>query len=281
MGLRIGSSASQTTLFAQRQLMLHRGRAERAMERLASGRRINSAADDPAGLAISERLKARIRGVVQLRRNAYDGLSTAQIGEGALDETSSLLIRVRELAVQSANGTLGAEQRRAIGAEADALLEEVDRIAATTRFAGRGLLDGSGGIEIVTDPESDSTDPLVLPNVEATRSALGLDGVDLGSDASTSAAAFGALDAAISRLSSDRAAYGTKSNILESRIRQSLVEEENLRAAESRIGDADIAVEVAELAKAQVLEQAAIAVIAQERVQNELVLELLEAATAS
>ena len=114
MALRIGASASRTTLFAQRQLGLHRARRERAMERIASGKRINRAADDPAGLAIAERLKARIASTRVARRNAYDGQSAAQIAEGALGEASNLLVRLRELAMQSANGTLSDRQRDSI-----------------------------------------------------------------------------------------------------------------------------------------------------------------------
>lgn len=276
MAFRIGSFQSQTTLFAQRQLTIHRGRANRAMERLASGRRINRAADGPAELAQSERLKARIKSVSQSRRNAYDGLSTAQIGEGALNQTSELLVRVRELAVQSANGTLSDVQRRAIGAEAESLLQEVDRIAATTRFGRANLIDGSGGLVIQTGAGADSR--LALPSVDARRDALGLTGIDLGSDAATSAAAFAQLDQAIGEVASERGRLGTAANVIESRIRQSLTEEENLRAAESRIADADIAVEVAELAQAQVLEQASIAVLAQSIDQDKLVLELLDTA---
>jgi len=276
MAFRIGTSQSQTTLFAQRQLSIHRGRANRALERLASGRRLNRAADGPAELAISERLKARIGSVQQARRNSYDGLSTAQIGEGGLSETSGLLIRVRELAVQSANGTLSDPQRRAIGDEANALLEEVDRIASVTKFGTKKLLDGTSSISIATG--ADASDTLLLPTADATRLALGLTGIDLGSDATTSAAAFAQLDGAIDQVASIRGQFGTASNILESRIRQSLNEEESLRAAESRIADADIAAETAELATAQILEQASIAVLAQSIDQDKLVLELLDTA---
>lgn len=274
MGLRIGSSPSRTTLFAQRQLTLHRQRAAQARQRLASGRRIDRAGGDPAGLAISERLQARIRSVQQVRRNGYDGLSTVQIAEGALGETSGLLIRVRRLAVQSANGTLDVAQRRAIGEEAEALLREVDRIATTTRFGDRSLLDGASPIEIAAD--ADAGDPLELPGVDARRSALGLEDVNLGSDAETAAAAFSRLDAAIEQVAADRGRLGTSANVLESRIRQGLTEEEALRAAHSRVVDADFAAETAGLAKAQLLEQATVGVLVEARRQDELVLELLE-----
>ncbi len=277
MALRIGSNPSQTTLFAQRQLARHTRRAELALERLASGRRINRAADGPAELAIAEGLRARARSVAQARRNSFDGLSMAQVGEGALAETSGLLIRIRELAVQSANGTLGDAERASLGREAESLLEEVDRIAATTRFAGRRLLDGTATLSIVTGADAD--DVLDLPSVDATRSALGLDGVDLGLDASAAASAFDELDRAIEQVAAERGRLGTSMNVLESRIRQSLNEEENLRAAESRIVDTDFAEETAALAQAQLLQQTTIAVLAQERIQSELVLELLEAAT--
>jgi len=249
------------------------------MERIASGRRINSAADDPAGFVLSQRLEARIRSTQQARRNTYDGLSVVQIGEAALGETSGLLVRIRELAVQSANGTLGDAERAAIGEEAEALLDEVDRIAQTTRFGRTRLLDGTTDLAIVSD--ADATDPLAVSAVDATRAALGLGGIDLGADQATSRAAFDALDAAIDRVASERGRLGTQANVLESRARQSLVEEENLRAANSRIVDADMAEETAELARSQLLEQTTIQVLVEERKQEKLILELLEAATES
>ena len=277
MGLRIGTGRSATTLFAERQLSIHRARKQRSMERIASGRRINSAADDPAGFVLSQRLEARIRSTQQARRNTYDGLSVVQIGEAALGETSGLLVRIRELAVQSANGTLGDAERAAIGEEAEALLDEVDRIAQSTRFGRTRLLDGTTDLAIVSD--ADATDPLAVSAVDATRAALGLGGIDLGADQATSRSAFDALDAAIDRVASERGRLGTQANLLESRARQSLVEEENLRAANSRIVDADMAEETAELARAQLLEQTTIQVLVEERKQEKLILELLDAAT--
>ena len=247
------------------------------MERLASGRRINSAADDPAGFVLSQRLEARIRSTQQARRNLFDGISVVQIGESALGETSGLLVRVRELAVQSANGTLGDAERAAIGEEAEALLDEVDRIAQTTRFGRQRLLDGSTDIAIVSD--ADATDPLGVASVDASRTALGLSGIDLGTDEATSRSAFATLDAAIRQVASERGRLGTQQNVLESRVRQSLIEEENLRAAHTRIVDADVAEETAELARAQLLEQTTVQVLVEERKQERLILELLEAAT--
>ncbi|MFK7896679.1 MAG: flagellin [Myxococcota bacterium] len=278
MAFRIGSSQSSTTLFAQRQFSIHNARKNQALERLASGRRLNSAADGPAEFAISLRLKAQIGSLSQARRNSYDGLSTAQIGEGSLNETSGILVRIRELAIQSANGTLSDQQRQSIGAEAESLLEEVDRIAEVTQFGSKRLLVGLTSIGIATGASADEI--LNLPSVDARRDALGLSGVDLGTDPQTSASTLASLDAAIDQVSSARGAFGTASNILESRIRQSFTEEEALRAAESRIGDADIAEEAAELAKAQIMEQASLSVLAQSIEQDKIVLDLLEA-TAS
>ena len=192
MGLRLGSSPSPTTYFALRQLDTHTRRVGLALERLSFGRRINRAADGPAELAISEGVHARSRSVAQARRNALDGISTAQVGEGALAETSRLLIRLRELAVQSANETLGEDERASIGREAEALLEEVDRIAATTRFAGQSILTGGAPIEISTG--ADAGDLFELSSVDATRSGLGLEGLDLDSDAASAAGAFEDLD---------------------------------------------------------------------------------------
>lgn len=277
MGLRIGSQPSAMNLFARRQLATHTARAERSYERLSSGRRINRAADGPAELAISEKLRARSSGVARSRLNMVDALSTAQVGESALGEASGLLIRVRELAVQAANGTVGDRERAILQEEAAGLLDEVDRIAATTQFAGLPLLSGGTGFSTTTDP--DGAVPFTLPTVDATRTGLGLTSIDLASAPTSAAEAFAVVDEAIDRISADRAALGSGMNVLESRIRQSLVEEENLRAAESRIVDTDFAAETAELARAQILQQTSLAVIAQERVQNELVLKLIESAT--
>ena len=279
MGLRIGSMPSAANLFARRQLIGHTQRAEKAYERLSSGRRINRAADGAAELAIAEKLRARSTSVARSRLTLVDALSSAQVGEAALNETSGLLVRVRELAVQAASGTVGDRERELIAKEAEGLLEEVDRIAATTRFAGTPLLSGAALAPTATDP--DGLDPYTPPAIDASSASLGLDGIDLATDASSAASAFAAIDEAIDQVSADRAALGSDMNVLESRIRQSLVEEENLRAAESRIVDADFAAETAELARAQILQQTTIAVIAQERVQNELVLKLIETATGT
>lgn len=262
MGLRIGSQVGATRLFAIRQLAQHTARVDQARERLASGRRIVRASDGPAELALAEKLRAQGTGLARARMNDFDALSRAQVGEAALDETSGLLVRVRELAVQAASETIGDRERQIVGDEADALLDEVDRIARVTGFNGMRLLDGSRG-----------------DAVDATRSGLGLGSVDLATDASSAASAFDVLDQAIDSVSSQRAGLGSEMNILESRIRQSLVEEENVRAAESRIVDVDYAQETAELAKAQILQQTTIAVMAQERVQDELVLKLIDSAT--
>jgi flagellin len=279
MGLRIGSQPSAANLFARRQLVAHTQRAEKAYERLSSGRRINRAADGAAELSIAEKFRAAASSVARSRLNMVDALSSAQVGEAALNETSGILIRVRELAVQAANGTVGDRERELIAEEAEGLLEEVDRISSTTRFAGSFLLSGALLGRTTTDPYG--IDPYLPPTIDASSTALGLSGIDLATDASSAAGAFATIDQAIDRVSADRAELGSDMNVLESRIRQSLVEEENLRAAESRIVDADFAAETAELARAQILQQTTIAVIAQERVQNELVLKLIDSATAS
>ncbi|MFO0687274.1 MAG: flagellin [Myxococcota bacterium] len=277
MALRIGSMPSSMSLFAQRQLSIHTASIARSYERLSSGRRINRASDGPAELAMSEKLRARGSGIARARLGMVDALSTAQVGESALGETGGLLIRVRELAVQAANGSLGDRERRIIAEEADGLLAEVDRIAVTTQFAGRTLLSGGPSISTTTDAEGAVA--FSLPAIDARRTALGLGSIDLASDPSTAADAFAALDDAIDRVSSDRAALGSGMNVLESRIRQSLVEEENARAAESRIVDTDYAAETADLARAQILQQTTLAVIAQERVEQKMVLKLIEDAT--
>jgi flagellin len=279
MGLRIGSQPSAANLFARRQLVSHTQRVEKSYERLSSGRRINRAADGAAELSIAEKLRAQSSSVARSRLNMVDALSSAQVGEAALNETSGLLTRVRELAVQAANGTVGDRERELIAKEAEGLLEEVDRISSTTRFAGSFLLSGALLGRTTTDPYG--IEPYRPPTIDASSTALGLSGIDLATDASSAAGAFATIDQAIDRVSADRAELGSDMNILESRIRQSLVEEENLRAAESRIVDTDFAAETAELARAQILQQTTIAVLAQERVQNELVLKLIESSTST
>ncbi len=274
MGLRINTNIASMT--AQRALSSVTERLARNYQRLATGLRITTAADDAAGLAISERLRAQIRSLDQARRNAADGISLVQTGEGALSEVGDILVRLRELAVQSANGTVSSQDRNTLDEEFQQLVAEVDRIGRGTEFNGIRLLDGSASsvvfqIGVGTAAGIDTLSAALSP-VLATGLGLDVLGVTSVGAATTSLAA---IDSAIDSVSSVRGRFGAMQNRLESTIRNLSVQSENLNAAESRIRDVDIARETAELAKNQLLQQAAVAVLAQANLQPQLALRLL------
>ncbi len=271
-------SSRALSLNIQRNLAQHTLAVERSMARLSSGLRITRAADDPAGLAIATRLDAKVRSTERAIRNALDGVSALQIGEGALNEVSGLLIRIRELAMQSANGSLGSAERATIDVEAQDLIREIDRIAQVTEFNGKPLLDGSGTVlRLQTGP--DSGDTLDISGADTRASQLGttdpLSGIDLSS-AAGARAALDVADEAIDQISLVRARFGSGQVRLESQIRSLSISAENTEAARSRIMDVDIAAETAELARAQILQQFSITLLAQANQQQRLVLRLLE-----
>lgn len=270
MGLRINTNVA--SLQARRHLAGHTAAIGKIFEQLSSGLRINRAGDDPAGLAISERFRARIRSLEQAERNALDGISAVQVAEGALAETGDLLIRMRSLAVQAANGTLSASERASIQQEVDDLAAEIDRIATVTDFNGVPLLAGSGAalfLAIQVDGGG-----ITVGGVDGTTAGLGLSsyGVSTAADARGRLSLF---DAALSQLSTLRASFGTAQNRLESAIRSLRIAIENTSAADSRIRDADFAQLVSQLSRRQVLQQAASAVLAQANVAPALALQLL------
>ncbi len=277
MGLRITTNVM--SLQAQRHLQNHTRRVLRAMERLSSGLRINRAGDDPAGLAISEGLKAQIRALEVAGRNAADGISLVQVAEGGLDTVSDLLVRMKELAVQARNGTLDDTQRGHLDREFQSLKAEIDRIAGSTEFNGHRLLDGSlGSLDLQVGTAAGGTGVLQVPlGIDGSAAGLGLDGLDIlqAGDASAGAALTG-LDAAIGMVSGHRAGLGAVQNRLESIIRLNANQAENLSAANSRIRDVDMAAEMAELTSAQIMQQAAVAVLAQANSQPNLILYLLD-----
>jgi flagellin len=247
----------------------------RSMERLSSGLRITRASDDAAGLAISERFRSEIRSLAQAQRNANDGISLLQIAEGALNESSNTLIRMRELAIQSANGTLGAAERTTLDNEFQALLAEIDRVAAVTEFNGVALLDGTAPtVTFQVGSNNTANDQISVTGVDATGTGLALTG-DITTVA-TAQTAIDTLDAAIDTLSGLRAGFGTAQNRLESTIRSIAVAVENTSAAESRIRDVDVAHETAVLTKNQVLQQAGIAILAQANQSSGAALSLLQ-----
>lgn len=228
-------------LNTHRQLGAASNAQSKSMEKLASGMRINRAGDDAAGLAISEKMRAQVKGLDQASRNSQDGISMIQTAEGALNETHSILQRMRELAVQSSNDTNTADDRAEIQLEIDDLIEEIDRIATTTQFNSQNLLDQTGGTTgaFTFQIGANTTQTLDVTFADMQAAALGVDGIKLDTDSATSTAAIKTIDDAIKLVSDERAQMGAKQNRLEHTINNLGTASENLTAAESRIRDVD------------------------------------------
>jgi flagellin len=279
MGLRIATNVSSLT--AQRHLRDTRRLLDQSLERLSSGYRINRAGDDAAGLAISEKLRAKVQGMTQAQRNANDGVSLIQVAEGGLNEVQTILVRLRELGVQAASDTIGAQERRYLNEEYQTLKEELDRIANSTEFNGTNLLDGTGGsldFQVNTGGlnllgvDRISFDAFKL-DVNCDKLGLEEQGVGTKFDAQRS---LGQLDAAIEEVSSVRGALGALENRLVSTVKNISVSVENLSAARSRIKDVDIAEETAEMTKHNILMQAGVSVLTQANNVPKLALSLLQ-----
>ncbi|NNL68108.1 MAG: flagellin FliC [Myxococcales bacterium] len=270
MGLRINTNVA--SLNAQRNLARTSLALRKTFERLSSGLRINRAADDPAGLALSEGLRARIRSMEQAERNALDGISLVQVGEGALAETADLLIRMRELAVQAANGTLSDADRSSLRQEFQASRDEIDRIAAVTDFGGVRLLDG--GASIYLQIGAQAGEGITVSGVDARADALGITGLGVSSAAFAQGSLSG-LDDAIRNVATLRASFGTAQNRIESAIRTLRIAIEATSAAESRIRDADLAYEISQLSRHQVLLEYGASVLAQANLSPAVALQLL------
>ena len=274
MGLRINTNIASIT--AQRSLASITDRIAGSYRRLSTGLRITSAADDAAGLAISERLRAQVRSLDQARRNAQDGISLVQTGEGALNEVGNILLRLRELAVQASNGTMSSNDRSTLDEEFQSLVDEIDRIGRGTEFNGIKLLDGSASTVLfqIGYGTNAGIDTLGASLSAVLATGLGLDvlGVTNIGAATTS---MSAIDDAINSVSRVRGRFGAMQNRLESTIRYLGVQQENLTAAESRIRDVDIARETAELVKLQIMQQVSVSILAQANQQPQLVLRLL------
>jgi flagellin len=239
---------------------------DKSLERLSSGYRINRAGDDAAGLAISENLRAQIRGLKQASRNAQDGVSLVQVAEGSLNEISSILIRLRELAVQAASDTIGPVERQFLNVEYDQLVSEVDRIADGTEFNGTQLLSGTGSIldfQVGTrnDPNIDRLS-FDASKADANSAALGVNLTSVADKASAQNT-LSALDQAIVSVSAMRADFGAIQNRLTSTISNLAVSVENMSSANSRIRDVDVAEETAEMTRNNILLQAGTSVLAQ------------------
>ncbi len=274
MGLRVNTNIA--SINAQRNLVNNTVQLNRSLERLSSGLRINRAADDAAGLAISERFRAEIRGLSQAQRNANDGVSLLQVAEGALNETSGILIRLRELAVQSANGTLGASERAVLNDEFTTLIGEISRVAEVTEFNGTALLNAAAGsVTFQVGIQNTANDRITVTGVDATATGIGINALTV-STAATAGSALAFLDSAINQITTLRSQFGTAQNRLESTIRSLSVAVENASAAESRIRDVDVASETASLTRFQVLQQAGISVLAQANVSTQAALSLLQ-----
>ncbi len=276
MGLRIATNIS--AINGMRQLTQTKQSLDRSLERLSSGSRINHAGDDAAGLAISENLRAQIRGLKQAKRNAQDGVSLIQVSEGGLNEISNMLIRLRELAIQSASDTIGDTERQFADREYQSLKQEVDRIANSTVFNGTPLLNGKAGIfEIQVGTHNNPILDRVIYNGE--RSDASIDSLKLGGESvATKQGAqlsLSVIDDALIRVNSIRADLGAMQNRLQSTINNLSITDENLAAANSRIRDADMAEEVSEMTKQNILMQAGISVLGQANSANSHALKLL------
>ncbi len=276
MGLRINTNTA--SLNAQRNLHSTKLSMDKSLEKLSSGLRINRAGDDAAGLAISENLKAQIRGLKQASRNAQDGVSLIQVAEGGLNEISSILIRLRELSVQAASDTIGPVERQFLNVEYDQLVSEIDRIADSTEFNGTQLLSGTGSIlDFQVGTRNDpNIDRLSFDSSKADANSAAL-GVNLTSVADKASAqnTLAAIDSAIVSVSAMRADFGAIQNRLQSTISNLMVSIENMSAANSRIRDVDVAEETAELTKSNILQQAGISVLSQANQSSQSALALL------
>ena len=274
MGLRVNTNIA--SINAQRSLFSVTQRLFRNYQHLSTGLRIATASDDSAGLAISERLRAQIRSLAQAERNANDGVSLVQTAEGALNEVSNILVRLRELAVQASNGSVSNADKETLQEEFQALVDEIDRIAKSTEFNGIKLLDGSATstsfqVGIGTDSSVNKISVSLSPALATT---LGLNSLNIGSGGDTSSA-ISQIDSAINQVSQLRGAFGAVQNRLSSTISNLASARENLSAAESRIRDVDVAYETAQLTRNSILQQAAISILAQANLGPQSALSLL------
>jgi len=264
MGLVINTNVA--SINAQRNMMRTQDDLSSSLSKLSSGMRITAAKDDAAGLAISEKLRAQIRGLGQDERNAQDGISLVQTAEGALNEVSGALIRMRELGVQASTGTLGDEERGYLNDEFGALMTEIDRIANVTEFNGKYLLNGaaSGGIDFQVGLTSGANDRITAKIDAVNTSNLG-GGLNAETISTQSGArnALSVIDDAIKDLSGARGGLGATQNRLTITVNNLATQRENISAANSRIRDVDVATETVNMTRSQILMQAGVAVLAQ------------------
>ncbi len=276
MGLRINTNVQ--SLAAQRNLKQVKTEQNENLAKLSSGERITKAADDAAGLAISEKLKADIRSTGQAERNANDGVSMIQVAEGGLNEVSSILIRLRELSVQAASDTVGDQERQFTDMEFQNLSQEIDRIAGSTEFNGKKLLNGEGDrydFQVGTG-NNESYDRISYDAgvTSATSDSLGVGGLSVATkdDAQDN---LETIDQAINQINGNRANLGALQNRLGSTISNLQVKNENMSAANSRVRDTDIATASAELTKNNILSQSSTSVLAQANQSSQTALKLI------
>ncbi|MFC5696474.1 flagellin domain-containing protein [Pseudomonas sp. GCM10022186] len=281
MALTVNTNTS--SLNAQRNLGASSNALSTSLQRLSTGSRINSAKDDAAGLQISNRLTAQINGLNVAARNANDGISVAQTAEGALQETTNILFRMRDLTLQAGNGSNNADDRTAINTELTALKDELDRIASTTTFGGVALLDGSYDKDFLVDANAAAAGGVKI-TIESGTAGEGFSSTNLGvntldattiTDQATTETAVTAIDAAIKEVDTSRANLGAVQNRLGSTISNLQNIAENQSASRGRIKDTDFAAETANMTKNQVLQQAGTAILAQANQLPQAVLSLL------
>jgi flagellin len=276
MGFRINTNVS--SIAAQRSLTVNNREAQNTLSQMSSGSRINKAADDAAGLAISEKMKAQMRSTAQANRNANDGISMIQTAEGGLDEISNMLTRLRELSIQSSSDTVGDTERGFSNMEYQNLKQEIERISQVTEFNGTKLLDGQGEkLDFQIGTNNDDFQDRISYDVQNTNASIASLGIDsIGVDSKEGAQnSLKVIDDAIEKVSGQRASLGAIQNRLTSTSNNLEIANENLSAANSRIRDVDYAEVAAANAKNNILGQAGTSVLAQANAQGQNALRLI------
>ncbi len=277
MALRIQNNVEAFN--AHRNLGATASKAAKAMEKLSSGYRINRASDDAAGLAISEKMRSQIGGLAQAQRNAQDGVSLVQTAEGALNTVTSMLQRVRDLKVQFDNGTLSSSDKDAIAVEVGQLATEIQNVGAQTKFNGIALLSGSGGIQFqvgASNGEIIGTSAFDLAGTSAVGAKSVTDMAGVTTSGGMSGLSLDEIDQALTNVTGARSTFGAIQNRLENRITNLASYQENLVASESRIRDVDMAAEMVNFSKLQILQQAGTSMLAQANQSSQGVLSLLQ-----
>jgi flagellin len=269
-------NTNMQSLNAQRNLTTSQASLSTSMQRLSSGLRVNSAKDDAAGLAIAERMNTQVRGMNVAMRNANDGISLAQVAEGAISKVGDMMQRMRELAVQAANATNGVADRANLNAEFNQLAQEVTRTIAGSKFNGLAILGtDAGSLAYQVGANAGDTVNITTTNMTTNTTITAVTGGSI-TDVATATAALGNVDAALTTVNTERALYGAAQNRFEAIISNLQIASENQSAARGRIMDADFAAETANLSRAQILQQAGTAMVAQANALPQQVLQLLK-----